>query len=354
MIDFTELAARILCIAGVPMFARWRRSGRLAILMFHGVEPEPLSPPCDWVIDTATLRRDLDYVRSHFHVLPLGEALERLRDGTLPDRAAAVTFDDGTHNLLTHAAPVLRELGVPAAVFLATGPMGTRELLWPDRLWHAFAETTRPQVDLSASGLGILSLRSDIERVQAREATIEHFKTLADTERISAVESLVTELGGSADRTDGPFQLLSWDEACSLAGDGWVTLYPHSVTHPILSRCDDAKVEFEIEESCRAVTINTGHRPTVFAYPNGGEHDFDGRARSALRRNGIRWALATANGYAGPESDPLALPRMGFASHQSFAVFKLKVSGFTARPRRRRISTASSVSRREDVSDVSV
>jgi hypothetical protein len=129
-----ELAAPILCAAGVPLFARWRRSGRLAILMFHGVEGEPLSPPCDYVLDVATLRRELEYVRRHFHVLPLEEALERLRDGTLPRCAATLTFDDGTRNLATHAAPVLRDLQLPAAVFLATGPMGTGEALWPDRL----------------------------------------------------------------------------------------------------------------------------------------------------------------------------------------------------------------------------
>src|SRR5829696_5127364 len=88
------LTAGLLCALGVPVFARWQRSSRLAILMFHGVEGEPLSPPCDYVIDDATLRRDLEYVRQHFHVLPLEEALERLRDGTLPNRAATVTFDD--------------------------------------------------------------------------------------------------------------------------------------------------------------------------------------------------------------------------------------------------------------------
>jgi len=37
----------------------------------------------------------------------------------------------------------------------------------------------------------------------------------------------------------GPFRMLSWDEARALAGD--VTLHPHSVTHPILSRCPDEK-----------------------------------------------------------------------------------------------------------------
>jgi peptidoglycan/xylan/chitin deacetylase (PgdA/CDA1 family) len=336
------------------MFGRWKRSTRLAILMFHGVEGEPLSPPCDWVIDTATLRRDLEYVRRHFNVLPLEDALERLRDGTLPDRAAAVTFDDGTRNLLTNAAPVLRDLGMPAAVFVATGPMGTGELLWPDRLWHAFAQTTVPDVDLTAVGLGIRSLRSDADRVQTRDTTIQLFKRFPDAKRIAQVESLVAALGQEFDAYGGPFQLLSWDEARCLASDGLVTLYPHTVTHPILSRCDDEKVDYEVSQSCRAVEINTGRAPTIFAYPNGGVEDFDERSKTALRRNGIRWALSTTNGFTNPDSDPFALPRMGFATNQSFAVFKLKVSGFAPRPRHFHSSKAQGPVRREVGNDVGV
>lgn len=354
MASLNDVKCALLCAFGVPTIERWRRSRRLAILMFHGVESEPVSPPADWVIDTATLRRDLEYLRRHFNVLPLEEALERLGDGTLPSRAAAVTFDDGTRNLLTNAAPVLRELRVPAAVFLATGPMGTGELLWPDRLWHAFAETSEPEVDVSAVGLGIRSLRSDADRVQTRDATLHLFKQLPDAERIAEIESLVAALGREPDAHEGPFPLLSWDEARSLQSDGLVTLYPHTVTHPILSRCDDEKVDWEISESCRAVEINTGCAPTIFAYPNGQPQDFDERAKEVLRRNGIRWSLSTTGGFAGPDSDPYDLPRLGLTT-ESFSQFKLKVSGFALRPRpfhlpdfkelALRISTATSRSR---------
>ncbi|RZT25355.1 peptidoglycan/xylan/chitin deacetylase (PgdA/CDA1 family) [Mycobacterium sp. BK558] len=336
MITFKDLAARVLCATGLTMFARWKHSRRLVILMFHGVESEPLRPSCDWVIDTATLRRNLEYVRRHYKVLPLEEALERLQDGSLPRCAAAVTFDDGTRNLLTNAAPVLRELGVPAAVFLATGPMGTAELLWPDRLWQAFAQTTRHEIDLTSVGLGILSLRSDIDRVQTRDAAIQFLKQLPDRKRITEVQSLVNALGEQIDAHGGPFQLLSWEEAGALARDGLVTLHPHSVTHPILARCDDEKVEYEISQSCRALEINTGHAPTIFAYPNGGAQDFDERTRAALSRNGIRWALSTADGFAGPDSDPLALPRIGVSPDQSLAVFTRRMSGLALRPRRLR------------------
>jgi len=329
-----ELAARLLCAAGVPALARWQRSKLLAILMFHGVEGEPIYPPCGYVLDAATLRRDLEYVRRHFNVLPLEEALERLRDGTLPNRAATLTFDDGTRNLATHAGPVLRDLGLPAAVFLATGPMGTGEALWPDRLFLAFARTKVPDVDLTAVGLGKCSLRNAADRLQTRVAAVEHFKLLPDAERIARVESLVAALGPGFDAYGGPFQMLAWEEARALASDGRVTLYPHSVTHPILSRCSDEKVEYEISESCLAVERETGRAPTIFAYPNGGPEDFDERAKAALRRNGVRWALSTINGFADRDSDPLALPRIGIGSNHSFALFRLKVSGF-AFPRRR-------------------
>ncbi|MGE2731080.1 polysaccharide deacetylase family protein [Mycolicibacterium vaccae] len=353
MMDAKELSARILCACAVPAFARWRRSGQLAILMFHGVESQPLSPSCDWVIDTATLRRDLAYVRSRFNVLPLQEALERLGDGSLPRRAATVTFDDGTRNLLTNAAPVLRELGMPAAVFVATGPMGTTELLWPDRLWEAFAGTTRTEIDLSALGLGIRSLQSEAERIRSRDETISLLKQLPDDRRVAEVTSVVDALGQGPGPSGGPFQLLSWEEALELQSGGLVTLYPHSVTHPILSRCDDGKLDREVSESCRAVEQHTGRAPTIFAYPNGGVDDFDDRTRDALQRNGITWALSTANGFAGVDSDPYALPRMGFSTDQSFAVFKLKISGFSLRPRRFR-AAATQPARSEVPTDVAV
>jgi peptidoglycan/xylan/chitin deacetylase (PgdA/CDA1 family) len=322
-----DVALRILSAAGVPALARRRTRRRLAILMFHGVEAKPLSPPCQYVIDAATLRRELEFVSRRFHVLPLEEALERLRAGTLPDRAAALTFDDGTRNVATHAAPILRDLGLPAAVFLATGPMGTGEALWPDRLWLAFARTNLPDINLTEVGLGTRSLRSAAERGEACGAVLRQLKRLPDLERIARVESLVATLGQDFDAYGGPFEMLSWDEARGLMSGGRVTLHPHSVTHPILSRCPDEKVEFEVSESCMTVERETGRAPTIFAYPNGTVEDFDERAKDAVRRNGIRWALSTTKGFAHRDSDPLALPRIGIMSNVAFARFKLDISG---------------------------
>lgn len=330
------ITARLLCAAGVPALARRRHRDALAIVMFHGVEDRPLSPPC-WHVHGAELyRRQLDYVRTHFNVLPLEEALDRLAAGTLPPRALAITFDDGTRNLATHAVPALRELNLPAAVFLATGPIGTGATLWPDRLWLAIARSDAAEVDLAALGLGMRSLDGSAKRGAVYVAAVEGLKNLADAERIAVLDEVLGALGYRDDTDPGPFRMLSWDEARTMAADPLVTLYPHTVTHPILARCGDDKLEQEIADSCAALERETGVAPTIFAYPNGRPQDFDARARDALRRRGVRWALSTVPGLADRHCDPLALPRLGVGGNSSFDYFRLMVSG--GLPRRRATS----------------
>ncbi|OSC28843.1 polysaccharide deacetylase [Mycobacterium vulneris] len=322
-----NVAAKLLCAAGVPALARLRHRDRLAIVMFHGVEDKALSPACWHVLDAALYRRQLAYLRKHFHVLPLEEALDCLAAGTLPPRAVAITFDDGTRNLATNAVPVLRALKLPAAVFLATGPMGSGETLWPDRLWLAIARTTVDELDMGALGLGARSLDGEANRGKVYAAAVERLKDLPDAQRIAVLDNVLDALdyrdGGDA----GPFRMLSWDEAREIVSDGLVTLYPHTVTHPILSRCSDNKVAQEINESCAVLERETGRAPTVFAYPNGRLQDFDVRAKAVLVGHGVRWALSTAAGFADRRCDPMALPRLAVGGDSSFDYFRLMVSG---------------------------
>ena len=77
-----------------------------------------------------------------YRVLPLTDLVEQLRRGGLPRNALAITFDDGYRDNLTHAAPILARLGLPATIFLATGFIGTAEVPWFDRLAQGFKKST--------------------------------------------------------------------------------------------------------------------------------------------------------------------------------------------------------------------
>ena len=96
--------------------------------------------------------------------------------GALPQRTVAITFDDGFRNNYTVAAPILRELQLPATIFLATDVIGTTHTLWPDRIYVAVHASTAKTIDASCLALGTLDLSSDEARGHAIHEILEGLK----------------------------------------------------------------------------------------------------------------------------------------------------------------------------------
>lgn len=77
-----------------------------------------------FAVGVADFRRHMQALAgSGVQVLRLDEALERLHR-PVAGRFACVTFDDGYHDNLANAIPILAELGLPATIFVATGLLG--------------------------------------------------------------------------------------------------------------------------------------------------------------------------------------------------------------------------------------
>src|SRR6185503_4669404 len=95
-------------------------SSSLSILIYHRVlhAPDPLFPEEVWA---EQINSQLEVVKRWFTVLPLSDAVARLRTGRLPRRAACITFDDGYADNAVEALPILRRQGMPATFFVATG-----------------------------------------------------------------------------------------------------------------------------------------------------------------------------------------------------------------------------------------
>jgi peptidoglycan/xylan/chitin deacetylase (PgdA/CDA1 family) len=149
-----------------------------AILTYHSLDSSgsPIS------VDPARFGNQMRWLRSEgVRVVPLQELL------LLPDtaRAAALTFDDGIANLLSHGLPVLEEMGWTAAVFVVTGRVGT------SNLWRGGSRPGVPTLPLLAWD-DLAALQAKGWGIESHSRSHPYLPTLGD-------EELDEELAGAAE-----------------------------------------------------------------------------------------------------------------------------------------------------------
>jgi peptidoglycan/xylan/chitin deacetylase (PgdA/CDA1 family) len=139
--------------------------GVLAILAFHKVgDPSPGGWET-WYCNTALeFSGYLSYLREHgWRVIDAATLVLGLSDpAALGPRAALLTFDDGYRSVLEVAAPVLRQFGYPAVVFVPAAHVGRGSHSFdadsgePDEPlcdWGELAELERYGVSVQSHGL---------------------------------------------------------------------------------------------------------------------------------------------------------------------------------------------------------
>jgi len=298
-----------------------RRSAAFPILTYHRVNDD--GDPFFSALPTAVFERQMRHVARNYRVLPLEDLVERLQRGGLPRNTLAITFDDGYRDNLTHAAPILSRLGLPATIFLATGFIGTAEVPWFDRLAHGLKKSTMDAVrtpwgdELALSGLPA--------RMRAMERTLEHFKRVPDEERHRGLDELLTALGVTDQRIFKNL-MLSWDDVHAVRGLGF-TIGAHTVNHPILSRVTPQRAWTEILGSRTMIESACGAAPRAFAYPNGGTEDYTETVKRLVREAGFTCAVTTRFGLNTSNTNPWELRRGGPWEHH-LPTFALKLAWY--------------------------
>lgn len=286
--------------------SRGGADGRLSTLIFHRVLPQhdPLLPSEP---DAAHFDAVCGWLRNWFNVLPLDEAVQRLRAGTLPRRAAAITFDDGYADNHEVALPILRRHRLPATFFIATGFLdGGR--MWNDTLTEAVrgcAATVLDLSDLGLPGIGRVDLRDLPARRAAMGQLIGACKYLEPAQRAETVQRI-------AERTRAVLPdtlMMRSEQVRSLRRQG-MQIGAHTVSHPILARLDRGAATAEITQSKVALESLLGERVGLFAYPNGKPgQDYGAESVELAAQAGFDAAVSTQPGCADARSDRWQLPR---------------------------------------------
>lgn len=106
--------------------ARALRARRSLILCYHGVAESNADVDPEFLrVTPRAFREQLDVVLgAGFEVVTVAELARRAAGDTPPSGLVALSFDDGMHDNHSVLLPILREYGLPATVYVATGLIG--------------------------------------------------------------------------------------------------------------------------------------------------------------------------------------------------------------------------------------
>jgi len=246
------------CGLAGPVIRAFRRAPR--VLMYHACQEREDDTIRGLSINTtpAHLAAQLDFLQKHYRVVPLAS----LTDGTLPDRAVVLTFDDGFRSVHEIAFPLLRARNLPATCYLVADAIDGKSSIWVLELnWYLqrHLAIARPLVARRFGGSRFCSIRDLVQRA------IRHY----DPEKMAELlAELRVKLGPAADvHPPGPRLFLDRAQIEEMARNG-VTFGSHSASHAVLPRLRLSECRDEIDRA-RLLVQDLPGSVDSFAYPFG-------------------------------------------------------------------------------------
>ena len=268
----------ILYFSGIPLLLRELfQKNKITILTFHYIPKDS----CEKIFK---------YLLKKYNVISLNNYVKSIENGdgnrdSIPTKALIITIDDGLKENFDLYSTI-KKYDIPVTIFLTTGIIGSKRGFW----WNH----------------------------NKTSISTENLKIIPDNKRINTLE----QFGFYESKQMSSRESLSLDEIKIMSSN--VDFQSHSVTHPILTKCDLDKVNYEINESMKFLESTFKFDVYAFAYPNG---NYSIREEEIIKSAGYKCALTTDSGYNTLSSDLFRLKRISGGMASSIIETAVKSSG---------------------------
>lgn len=306
-----------------------RRAGRnVLVLMFHRVLPAS-SPVLQnhlslrsIIITAENFARLLDFLQKRFRFTAMPEIMQSGRQAN--ENHCVLTFDDGYHDFLKYAWPILQRNRLPVTMFLPTALIGTSHLFWWDQLFHAcmkmenavtaagFGERSKLAQGLAAEMFGeIAALLQDIAITPATERAPLIYQLIAYIQDWpeTRVRALLQNLRASVANTsllEKENALMNWSEVKALRQAG-VDFGSHTRHHLNLAAVPSAQMREEVAISRQELEAKLQEAVDSISFP-GGHHSE--AVCEAVAAAGYSHAYSTRHGLNRPGEERYRLRRV--------------------------------------------
>jgi peptidoglycan/xylan/chitin deacetylase (PgdA/CDA1 family) len=279
--------------------------------MYHSVMEDPLDQ-ADLLggisHSSNTFREQVELLARHYRPVSLDQVKRFVRgEDELPDRAVAVTFDDGYTDNYEIAGPILSAFGVPAAFYITVECVEKSRLPWPALLRFAF-RTTNKRSWTDPSGRA-WSLHDRAQREEAYLFSCDECCRLAGETQEKYVARLEDELDANVPVESGAL-MMNYDQARGLVRQGHI-VGSHTMTHPNMAHVSVHDARREMMESKRRLEFELGVAAVHFSYPCPAlSPHWTEQTAAESRAVGYETAVTTDGGLAYRGDNPFRLKRI--------------------------------------------
>lgn len=238
-------------------------------------------------------RQEMKFLKEWFNIVTLDEAVQNIRRKISPNKPSVViTFDDGFEDNYRLAFPVLKELNIPATIFLTSGLIGTDKLPWVDKIGESIFFTREKQLILNSFSMNtVFNLGSVQDKRNSCEKITIQLKELDYFERMRIAEEIIQKAGNRQTQK----RMLNWQEVREMSENN-IDFGAHTMTHPILSKMPLDSAKTEINDSKTTIEGKAGIAVKHFAFPNGRKEDFNDELKHYCEEIGFKSVATTIYG----------------------------------------------------------
>lgn len=309
---------------------RSTKQPKLWLLMYHRILPDTDSrfqqEEPGMLVRPETLEMHIQELKCHFELLPLIEWNRAHQKGeSLPDRACAITFDDGWADNYEYAFPILKAHAAPATLFAVAEKIGTDFQFWPNIVAVLLLSGAAPEMvkhPVFSSCLRGLHKLPDANQIAE---IIRQLKQSSDTDIFNALREINWS---SLSQFPVKPALMNWDELRAMSHSGLVDVGSHTCTHRrLIDALSESELEYEIVHSKNILQKQLDSKVELFCFPNG---DYNQQALTLVKQN---YALSVTTRRGINQLDNLSLhelTRIGLHDEVSCtrSLFRARLSGW--------------------------
>lgn len=298
------------------------------ILMYHRVANLPRDP-FQLAVAPDRFAQHLEYISRAFQPMHLTNLVQALEKGPLPERAIAITFDDGYVDNYLYAYPMLKSARIPATIFTTGHMVDNRREFWWDDLERLLTLPERLPARLK---LRIADREHEwpTESPDQRQTTCNSLQQLIKPLNVEGRDRVVHQLAQWAglDQAGRPdYRAVTTAQLIELANSALIDIGGHTLSHPQLSNLSADIQHAEIVGGRQRLESIIGKKIETFAYPYGTPTDFTDETVAIVRAAGFQAACTTVHGSVEPGDDLFRLRRWAVYNWDA-TIFKQKLNSF--------------------------